>query len=392
MTAEDLLAGPRGRRMCLEWAQRCEDEQALDGGDRSDAGLRGAVWDWSFSEDRPGRSVMFALAVEDAEGMTTAQVQEELARARREWRRPTRPDPARVAALMEAVPVRAPNEGEALILLRGAVDNARYWQPPDPEDDVAGLGEMRDALRRVAEVLAAAPSSRWWASPMDRSGQWAQTYADSETALRWIGHEAAGVLADWRQRMTDGEREALDRHHREPHRTSGGEWWSAPPHSLADSTRSLPDGSPLGLWCVEDSMGPDHLLAQRIRIPADLRILEIDGSSAWAELCRQFPLDVTWSRRGDWGQCTGRTSGPWVVPDWAALAESGLDAVHLTVRGYLACAGAVLDVDGSRASTVAGWDPDRTFWLHEVEPVGPPVTWESDPSGSDLSWRRVPAL
>ena len=377
--------------MCLEWALRLEDEQAPGGTGSSEAGLRGAVWDWNMSEERPGRSVMFYLAVEDTEGMTEAQVQEELTRARREWRPPERPDPTQVAALADAMTLRAPDEGESLILLRGTVDNARYWQTPDPEDDLAGLSEMRDALRRVAEVLAAAPSTQWWASPVDRSGQWAQTYVDSETALRWIGHEAAGALADWRLRMVDGERESLNLHLREPHKTYGGEWWSAPPHSLADSTRSLSDGSPLGLWCVEDSTGPDHLLAQSIRVPADAHVVEVDGSSDWVDLCRQFPLDVTWSRRGDWGECTGRTSGAWVVPDWAALAASGVDAVHLTVRGYVACAGAVLDVGGGRASTVAGWDPDRTFWLCDVEPRGEVVTWESDSSGPGLQWRRVPA-
>jgi hypothetical protein len=39
------------------------------------------------------------------------------------------------------------------------------------------------------------------------------------------------------------------------------------------------------------------------------------------------------------------------------------DAVHLTVAGYLAAAGRALPVDDRRASVIAGWAPDTTFWF-----------------------------
>lgn len=381
--------------MCLEWALRLEDEQAPGGTGSSEAGLRGAVWDWSMSEERPGRSVMFYLAVEDTEGMTEAQVQEELTRARREWRPPERPDPTQVAALADAVTLRAPDDLEFLLLAQNVVSRARYWQAPEPEEALALRPELEASLTCVAEVLATAPFSRGWKQPMDCTAQWTtepvQLPEWGPLPVRSAPAGAVEALERWRAGAIEEEDRCRRDYEEDPARQMSGTWWVKPWPDVLGTTRALPDGSPLGLWCEEDSFDPERVLAREITVPSEARILEVDGSSDWVDLCRQFPLDVTWSRRGDWGECTGRTSGAWVVPDWAALAASGVDAVHLTVRGYVACAGAVLDVGGGRASTVAGWDPDRTFWLCDVEPRGEVVTWESDSSGPGLQWQRVPA-
>ena len=39
------------------------------------------------------------------------------------------------------------------------------------------------------------------------------------------------------------------------------------------------------------------------------------------------------------------------------------DAVHLTVRGYLATAGRALEVDDGWATVLANWGPDATYWF-----------------------------
>jgi hypothetical protein len=50
--------------------------------------------------------------------------------------------------------------------------------------------------------------------------------------------------------------------------------------------------------------------------------------------------------------------------------------VHLTIGGYLTAAGRALAVSGSAATMLAGWDPDKTYWLADVLQVaGTPVRW-----------------
>jgi len=115
-------------------------------------------------------------------------------------------------------------------------------------------------------------------------------------------------------------------------------------------------------------------------------VLEIDGPEAWADLCGRFPLEVTASRRHNWYRATGR-AGRWVVPDWSRVARH-VDAVHLSVAGYLTTAGRAIPVGDDGASVLAGWDPDQTFWLSDVRPD--PMsrrTWRYDRDDDD--WAPV---
>ena len=143
-----------------------------------------------------------------------------------------------------------------------------------------------------------------------------------------------------------------------------GEWWSAPPHDLVRTTRSLGDLGPAGLWLVEDSFGPDEAMTSAVAFSSGARVLELDGPDAWVDLCRRYPLEVTATRRHDWYRTTGRDSR-WLLPDWAAVALDA-DAVHLTVAGYLTTAGRALDVTDGVATVLAGWDPDVTVWLNDT--------------------------
>lgn len=54
---------------------------------------------------------------------------------------------------------------------------------------------------------------------------------------------------------------------------------------------------------------------------------------------------------------------PWVR--WSRAAE-GLDAVHLTVAGYLTAPGQAVPVADDTSWVLAGWDPDKTYRLTDV--------------------------
>ncbi|MET4146552.1 hypothetical protein [Arthrobacter sp. UYCo732] len=118
-----------------------------------------------------------------------------------------------------------------------------------------------------------------------------------------------------------------------------------------------------------------HERDQEVRAPED-----------WTSLCREFPLEVTASRRHDWFRATGR-HGRWVIPGWERVADRW-DAAPLTVRCYLSAAGRALGVDPDTATVVAGWDPGSTLWLADAgrEWDGPRQAWHLT---QDRSWRRL---
>ena len=121
---------------------------------------------------------------------------------------------------------------------------------------------------------------------------------------------------------------------------------------------------------------------QKVHVPHDARAYEIDSPEAWADLCRRYPWEVTASRRHDWYRTTGR-SGRWVIPDWSRAAQD-IDAIHLTVIGYLTTAGRAVPVDDERMTVLAGWDPDQTYWLTDVpQDESTHETWKY---GQDDGW------
>lgn len=116
------------------------------------------------------------------------------------------------------------------------------------------------------------------------------------------------------------------------------------------------------------------------------RICEITGPDDWVALVTRYPLEVTKSRRHDWWRVAG-WAGPWLMPDYAAAAAD-YEAVHLTVGGYLTASGRALAVHSARC-LLAGWDPDKTYWLADaLAGVGPPVRWIRDDS-VHLGWRQA---
>lgn len=347
-----LLAGPRGRRLCLEYAR------ALHEGAQHAAQLHQAISAAAYHLD-PDR------------GTSTVFLRRGTGRYP-----PPRSTPDEVANLLALDPVAERNEPDLLLALAAAVDNARYWQPPDGEDALAATPELRAPLAQVAARLAGSPHAAWWWSALDPAAQWAVTFVDPpmEPGPTRI---APQTLDSWREDQVREEAAASRTRPSDPRANWSGIWWSNPPHHVTRTTRALEGRGPVGLWLVEDSLGWEEATVHQVEPPAVARVYEIDGQDAWAHLCERYPLEVSASRRHDWYRTTGR-AGRWVIPDWSEVAED-FDAVHLSVSGYLATAGHAVPVTPDIATVLAGWGPDQTCWFSPIA--------EGDPDHQ--SWMRV---
>ncbi|MFS0704990.1 hypothetical protein AB6N23_10750 [Cellulomonas sp. 179-A 9B4 NHS] len=401
--ADALLAGPRGRRLCLAVALR---RGATDEWGRSD--LRTAVMHAALDLD-PGAGasrVVVAVGrgaeeyepphVSAAEVATLVdQVTLHLPAAGGPDDRapdphrapPVAPEAARTAGASVARPGvlhPEPLDDVALLLaLREAVDSARHWQGPDGEDVLAATPEVRAALRRVAVHVAACPAVTWWDTPVDVEDQWTVTFDGA--AAPAVEGTATQRLDRWRVDEDAAEARAGRERPADPRAPWSGWWWSIPVAGLRTTTRRLGARGPVGLWCVEDTHGWEAADVRRLVPPREPRVIEVDSADAWVELCRRHPLEVTAGRRHDWFRATGRV-GRWCVPDWSAVAREA-DAVHLTVGAYLSASGRVLPVADDVATAIAGWDPDRTYWLTDVDDdASPAERWELDRHGEAL-WR-----
>lgn len=365
-TADGLLAGPRGRRLLLEFALEAEESRGVELGSDSlhYAVVLAARYVTSGRDD--GR-MMYRTSAGGADDV---------------WRTVVTPDEVahRLSglALPEVTPARLRSA------LAQAVDTAMYWQEPDGEDVLTATEPVRRELHRVGEHIARSPHSQWWTTPPASTDQWSVWTRGDDRPDSPDSPEstAADRLRLWRERTLENE----ERSTRDPGASFSG-WWSTPP--TQSSTRLLSDGTPAGLWFVEDSMGWERAVTRCVTISADAKVYEIDGLQAWTELCRRFPLDVTAQQGEDWRLTTGR-SGRWIVPDWTRVAGE-YEGVHLTVAGYLAAAGTAIDVADDTASVIAGWGPDETYWLTDAAFVnGDFQTWVCDTNGRHPLWAEQP--
>ena len=338
-----MLAGPRGRRLALEHAMAIADATRRDRSPGAD--LRSAVFAAAYRDD----SNPWALVVPtvDAAEPTSATP------------RPSSPDD--VAACLRDLPLTPLDARTELEVLDRVLCSAMSWQPPDAEDVLAAAPVVRAALAPVAAHVLATPAASWWSEGIARE----------QHVLRWADVPASPVpvaadieLDRWRARTLAGEERALRNRQDAPEVAWSGEWWSTPPRTLTTSTRGLGELGPVGLWLMEDNPGWDHATSRAASVPDGARVYEVDGAAAWAQLCRDHPMDVTGDKRHDWLLTTGR-DGTWVIPDWSAVARD-YDAVHLTLAGYLQAAGTAIAVEDETASVIAGWAPDETFWLTDA--------------------------
>jgi hypothetical protein len=275
--------------------------------------------------------------------------------------------------------------------LLAAVDFAVYWREPDVEDHGFAREPAREALRPVAEAVAAAaagnPEVRWWTERVDGSRQRCAQFLDQlslpEPLLTGTAESAGAWLADTR----DDERSADDRPE-DPAAPSSGRWWSSPALSrLPVTTRGLLALGAVGLALVEGGLGGRSARCWPVAPQDGARVYEICGPGQWAELVDRYPLDVSKSRRHGWWRATG-WAGRWLIPDYAAVAADW-DAVHVSVAGYLATAGIAIPASGGARTMLAGWDPDATWWLNDILSfTSSPEDWRKD-GQAPLGWTRA---
>src|SRR5699024_2728752 len=376
--AELLLAGPRGRRFLLEYALESELQRNPVRSEELFGQAVSYAAHWLDPDVIGGR----ALRMQSAFGWLDSLFGDVAAESKI-------PDVTVtvVAKRLGAVELLEPTSAVLRNALFAAVDSARYWQEPDGEDMLAATHQMRQSLQRVAEHVAASPLTAWWWTPVDRAAQHCVLWDDAPP--RTIPDDIHATLRAASDRQRTEER--LARMERDPDPTANwsGEWGSHPPLDLPSSTRALFDGSPGGLWCVEDSMGWEHAESLRLLVPADVSVFEIETAANWAELCALFPLEVTAQKRHDWYRTTGHT-GSWIVPDWAQVAEY-YHAVHLQVGAYLSAAGTAIPVDNSAdaVSVIAGWDPDETYWFSSDLAYGKDyIRWVLVEDDTTMVWTR----
>jgi hypothetical protein len=338
---DDILDGPRGRRLCLSLVTSAEP----------------SLWTLTIHATRSPNDT--SLRTELARGIAGFNAMNALTDA----------------ALLQA--------------LADSTDRARYWQEPDEEDQLLEDPQLREALEPVALHAATHASTQWW-----RSG----IALESQNHVQWTGEStydppeltgASGRLERWKADIVEGERRAA-RRPKPVAANISGVWWSTPAIAgLVTTTRSLPGLGAVKLMATEDRFGWTTADVWPMKPAADCRVYEISGPDAWVELVARYPMEVTFSRRHDWWRASGH-DGTWIQPDWSAIA-SDFDAVHLTAFGYLSTAGRGLPVGDAR-TMLAGWDADETYWLNDVlEPTGEPVTWHRDDAPwTDGAWTVAP--
>ncbi|HCT13667.1 MAG TPA: hypothetical protein DIW82_02420 [Corynebacterium nuruki] len=386
--ADDLLAGPRGRRVLLEFLTGVEQPTGPDGGFPVSRAVHTVADALDPQRDRRARYVRFVHDDaagddgDDSDGSGDTSAAPETSE--------TPGTPEAVARLIGEVlaagpPLPDPTAESLDSALDLSVSAAMYWQEPDGYDALAAHPAVREALRPVAEHLAASPVTDWWWSTPDLTDQWSVSWGRSDTDADPVPdippEKRAANLRDWsaETRTTEQRHDTGPERRRAPEDVPGGNWWSLPLWCVPTSSRRWPGTTgptdPVQALFIEDRW-EDDFSAGRFTPPTGSRIREITGADDWAALCREFPLEVTWSYRGVWYEVTGRDSreaGPWLVPDWSQVAQEW-DAVHLTVAGYLAAATRCIPVPGAAgaagstgrveaASVIGGWGPDVTYWL-----------------------------
>ena len=436
MSAEDLLASPRGRSLVFGLALNGRDDefddeaQPLTEDARALDELRNAVYAAGSQIDR-AQGVVVAVYVRD-DGSEVGSEPEP------ESEPETGPDPkdmrpADVAARLQLVTPVIPTQDDLEDEMAEVISSAMYWQPPHGADQIAADPEVREALRPFAEILIDTGLLDSWSMPLNPTDQWALSWDDeehrgslppvfdlepspagpaeehSEIVLTdlYLPHTGGGVrqpwgLDEWLADVLTTETRYRHDFAKNPYMELSGEWWSTPPDGLWSSTGTWPDGTLIGVELVEDDFGLERARACRLKLRPDARIGEIRGPEDWADLCRRYPVDVTAQRRHVWFETTGR-KGRWIIPDWSRVAEE-FDGVHVGLAGYLRTAGAIIDVgpcfpgegqdrlgeeseniptagntDDRTASVMAGWHPDTTFWLNDViDTVTEVVEWHYD--------------
>lgn len=339
-TAGDLVGTARGRRLCYELAQRSTNGDEVSGA--------------MFYEAR--------LVHEERRDLSHGTVAY-LAALKADRSAPGRPSaPALRDVLAGVDPGMTVRASDLLAALSDTVASAMYWQPLHAEDVVLAHPSVRAALLQIADVVLGEPRAGWWSTPLDRDTQMHTQFEPAAVADPPRG-TAAERLHRWRDAIVDQERTAARYRARHPSTPMGGTWWVTPALAGLDmTTRALAGAGSASLWLTEDDMSWKSADLVPCTVDPAARVLEIDGPDAWASLVATYPLDVTSSRAPDWFGAVDARDGDWLIPDWSAVATD-YDGVHVSVLGWLMTSGQVIPLGSGTTTTLAGWDPDATWWL-----------------------------
>lgn len=169
--SDDLLAGPRGRRLCLELARD------------ADPRVRDSLFTLEYNADvAAGASIVHFGWTDDGGTFESRGPMD------------TTASTGDLAALIRSLPpveLTAPVIDEAL---RRSVDGARYWQEPDGADIVAADPDVRAALTAIAAQVTVHPDGGWWtrdrtarqwAVEFDPAGDLSPFTLPADAAARW---------------------------------------------------------------------------------------------------------------------------------------------------------------------------------------------------------------
>ena len=356
---QSLLAGRRGRRLLCGIA--------LSGTAPEAQHLMRSVFDASYElAQRRGDGVVRFTMVADED---SAEPQESAADE-------TVASIAEIAQMIRTVPLPEATPEAIRSALADSVDCAMYWQPPDAEDTLFEDPRLIEALERVAEHVASTGIIQSWMGASTQANQWMITWTGESAEGQWEpGLEPAqSQLKAWNLDLVEQERASKGELREKMDTLASGHWWSNPPGGLYRSSGTFDNGAPIGMLCVEDGMGWREATVQRLQIECRKPVFHITEPGHWAQLCRRYPLEISATMRRNWFETTSR-DGLWVQPDWQAVAED-YDGVHLGLGAYLAGAGEIIEVDAERASLIAGWNPDETYWFTDaVLRVGAARPW-----------------
>ena len=239
----------------------------------------------------------------------------------------------------------------------------------------SALLAAKESLRPIAQLLANNAELDWW---------WSAVHQDSQ---HWISQRNEGELSN--QELSDAftmnsSREVFS-HLSDDERQS---WWVTPGGDRIFDTTFGPVGSALAvkIVCFDDwVLDRANVQVWKVAIPNGARIYEVHSPQDWVHLVERFPKLRTNPDRTNWLRWTG-CLGPWLVPDWKAVAEH-FDGVHVSVGGHLAAAYTALPI-GDHFTMLSGWHPDSTFWIGR----SPQVVGERLDSGEEYQppiWERL---
>jgi len=346
LSADWLLAGPRGRRLCFQLVCLLDDDVRV-------AAYYAAI---PFDEISGSNKAYFVL-IDDGDVRRTEQIQPPLGITN---------NLERFVNTLNKATFREPTEYELIHAFADVTAYARYWQPPDSEDLLIATPEVVEALRPAAELIAASPAVSWWTTPVYRPEQW---IAKRGQAIRSGNAEP---LDAWQADLIRQEQEFQKRIAKNPIYNLSGKWWSTPDNwDIPATARAISGFGPVHLYLEEDANSNDAAYGQAYRISENAAVFEIRQPEDWVELCRRYPIAVN-SKCHDWSSTTGAQPAQWLQPDWAAVAGD-YAGVHLTAVAYLAGAGRALYLHDGAATVLAGFNPDTTYWLHGLANIATPI-------------------